>query len=290
MQVAIPEFDGRIIGVPISFKEPIADLPFEALHYAPDAERCDRLARLAVNHARLRTLDRARAAHRRSSSPPSRPSTRGSATRSASTRPPARWCCWRRCRQAGHRVEHDFADGDALIHALIAAGGHDPEFLTDTQLAQRHRAAPGRRLRATGSTRCPTSCASRWSSTWGPPPGERYVDGDDFVIAGLELGNVFVAIQPPRGYGENPVAIYHDPEPRARPPLPRDLPLADAAAPTRSSTSASTARSSGCRARRSGSATPARPTPASATSRSSTRSSSTTPARACRPSAAPTRS
>ena len=31
------------------------------------------------------------------------------------------------------------------------------------------------------------------------------------MIAGLALGNVFVAIQPPRGYGENPVAIYHDP-------------------------------------------------------------------------------
>ena len=85
------------------------------------------------------------------------------------------------------------------------------------------------------------------------PPGEWYVDGDDFVFAGLDLGNVFVAIQPPRGYGENPVAIYHDPEPRARPPLPRDLPLARrSSAPTRSCTSASTARSSGCRARRSG--------------------------------------
>ena len=30
----------------------------------------------------------------------------------------------------------------------------------------------------------------------------RYIDGDDFVIAGLELGNVLVAIQPPRGFGE----------------------------------------------------------------------------------------
>ena len=48
--------------------------------------------------------------------------------------------------------------------------------------------------------------------TWGPPPGEWYVDGDDLVLAGLQLGNVFVAIQPPRGFGENPVAIYHDPE------------------------------------------------------------------------------
>ncbi|HWC38141.1 MAG TPA: cobaltochelatase subunit CobN, partial [Acidimicrobiales bacterium] len=47
---------------------------------------------------------------------------------------------------------------------------------------------------------------------WGPPPGDRYVDGDDFVIAGLDLGDVVVAIQPPRGYGEDPVGIYHDPD------------------------------------------------------------------------------
>ena len=99
MQVAIPEFDGRIIGVPVSFKEPLADVAVRApvLHYAPDLERCARLARLAVRHARLRTLaareqrtgDRALAR--------SRPSTRGSATRSASTRRPARWCCSTRC-------------------------------------------------------------------------------------------------------------------------------------------------------------------------------------------------
>ena len=60
--------------------------------------------------------------------------------------------------------------------------------------------------------------------TWGPAPGEQYVDGDDFVIAGLELGNVFVAIQPPRGYGENPVAIYHDPA--SRPPTTTSRPTA----------------------------------------------------------------
>ena len=30
-------------------------------------------------------------------------------------------------------------------------------------------------------------------------------------MAGLELGNALLAIQPPRGYGEDPVGIYHDP-------------------------------------------------------------------------------
>ena len=57
MQVAIPEFDGRIVGVPVSFKEPLEEAsPVGApvLHYRPDLERCARLARLAVRHARLR--------------------------------------------------------------------------------------------------------------------------------------------------------------------------------------------------------------------------------------------
>ena len=50
-QVAVPEFDGRIITVPFSFKETDADgLP----HYVADAERCARVAGIALAHARLR--------------------------------------------------------------------------------------------------------------------------------------------------------------------------------------------------------------------------------------------
>jgi cobaltochelatase CobN len=47
---------------------------------------------------------------------------------------------------------------------------------------------------------------------WGEPPGSLYVDGTDVVLASLRFGNVLLMIQPPRGFGENPVAIYHDPD------------------------------------------------------------------------------
>src|SRR5262249_49321808 len=36
--------------------------------------------------------------------------------------------------------------------------------------------------------------------------------GDEIVLAGLRFGNGVLMIQPPRGFGENPVAIYHDPD------------------------------------------------------------------------------
>ena len=52
-QVAVPEFDGRIITVPFSFKETDADgLPT----YVADHERCRRVAEIAINHARLRHI------------------------------------------------------------------------------------------------------------------------------------------------------------------------------------------------------------------------------------------
>jgi cobaltochelatase CobN len=108
-------------------------------------------------------------------------------------------------------VERPFAHGDELMHALVAAGGHDPEFLTDEQLAASSLRMPVAAYEAWFAT-LPAALRESIVEKWGPPPGEQFVDGEDFVIAGLSLGNVLVAIQPPRGYGEDPVGIYHDPE------------------------------------------------------------------------------
>ena len=212
-QVAIPEFDGRLLGGVISFKERDAGgspVGVPVPRYVADPERCARVAGLAVNHARLRHLP---ATERRVAllltAFPTKHAKIGMAV--GLDTPASAIELLATLRKDGMRVEHDFADGDALMHALIATGGHDPEFLTSDQLA----AAP---------LRLPVADYLDWYATlpadlreaiegrWGPAPGDRYVDGDDLVVAGLELGNVVVAIQPPRGYGEDPVGIYHDPE------------------------------------------------------------------------------
>ncbi len=107
-------------------------------------------------------------------------------------------------------------DGDALIHALIAAGGQDPDWLTAEQLA-------GNPIRIGAATYTawfeglPDDLREAVIEAWGPPPGELYVDrsGDpsgEIVIAALRFGNIVLMVQPPRGFGENPVAIYHDPD------------------------------------------------------------------------------
>jgi cobaltochelatase CobN len=213
-QVAIPEFDGRLLGGVISFKErgSVEESPVGVAvpRYVPDAERCGHVARLAVRHARLRFLP---AAQRRVAvlltSFPTKHAKVGMAV--GLDTPASAIRLLEALRADGMRVEHELADGDALMHALIGSGGHDPEFLTDEQLA----ASPLRMPVASyleRYARLDASLRVAIEEKWGPPPGDRYLDGDDFVIAGLELGNVLVAIQPPRGYGEDPVGIYHDPE------------------------------------------------------------------------------
>jgi len=213
-QVAIPEFDGRLLGGVISFKERgDADgslVGTAVARYVPDAERCARVARLAVRHARLRhTPARERRVAVLLTSFPTKHAKVGMAV--GLDTPASALALLDALDDDGMRVERPFAHGDELMHALIEAGGHDPEFLTDAQLG----AAP---LRLPVARYCewyaalPASLREAIEERWGPPPGDRYLDGDDFVIAGLRLGNVLVAIQPPRGYGEDPVGIYHDPE------------------------------------------------------------------------------
>ncbi|MDX6537770.1 MAG: cobaltochelatase CobN, partial [Gaiellales bacterium] len=212
-QVAIPEFDGRLLGGVISFKERDAEgsrVGVPVPHYAPDLERCSRVARRAVRTARLRTLP---AGRRRVAvlltSFPTKHAKVGMAV--GLDTPASALRLFEAFAADGMQVEHSFEHGDELMHALIASGGHDAEFLTDEQLAGSPLRLPVERYLA-WYAELPVSLREAMERRWGPPPGDRFVDGDDFVIAGLELGNVLVAIQPPRGYGDDPVGIYHDPE------------------------------------------------------------------------------
>ena len=118
----------------------------------------------------------------------------------------------RALREAGYAVGDFPEDSDELIHTLIAAGGHDVEWLTEEQLLGGAGPRPPGRLSALvrGPARPPsrTGCGS----TGGSRRGACTSTGTTIVLASLQFGNVVLMIQPPRGFGENPVAIYHDPD------------------------------------------------------------------------------
>ena len=222
-QIAVPEFDGRLITVPFSFKEIDEDgLPA----YAADPERAARVAGIAVRHARLRHIP---AADKRLalvlSAYPTKHSRIGNAV--GLDTPASAVALLRRLRD---EEGYDFGtedipglasgdgvdDGDELIRALIDAGGHDQDWLTEEQLARNPVRVPAADYRRWYAT-LPRDLREAVERHWGPPPGEMFVDRSrneegDIVLAALRHGNLLILIQPPRGFGENPIAIYHDPD------------------------------------------------------------------------------
>ncbi|KRC48708.1 MULTISPECIES: cobaltochelatase subunit CobN [unclassified Nocardioides] len=216
-QVAIPEFDGRISTAPFSFKEiDEAGLP----SYVADEERAARVAGLAVNYARLRKVPNAeKRIALMLSAYPTKHSRIGNAV--GLDTPVSAVRMLRRLRDAGYDVgdgfgvldlEDDTVAGDTLIHALIAAGGQDEEWLTSGQLTDAHVRISADDY-AAWTADLPDDLRDAMVEAWGPAPGRLFVnDRDEIVLATLQAGNVVVMIQPPRGFGENPVAIYHDPD------------------------------------------------------------------------------
>jgi len=207
MQVAVPEFDGRLITVPFSFKEQGVDGVPE---YVADPERAARVAGIALAHARLRhTPPSRRRLAIMLSSYPTKHARVGNAV--GLDTPASAVVLLRALRDAGYHTGEFPEDGDTLIHALIATGGHDVEWLTDDQLAAAPMRVPAAEYGAWFAA-LPGPVREAVRGHWGDPPGGLYVDGDEIVLAGLRFGNVVLMIQPPRGFGENPVAIYHDPD------------------------------------------------------------------------------
>ncbi|MDI6101336.1 cobaltochelatase subunit CobN [Actinoplanes sp. NEAU-A12] len=207
-QVAIPEFDGRIITVPFSFKEIDAD---GLSVYVADEERASRVAGIAVAHARLRhTPPSERKIALMLSAYPTKHSRIGNAV--GLDTPASTVALLAAFQERGYQVGSftDY-DGDSLIHTLIAAGGQDPDWLTEEQLASNPVRISGERYVAWFET-LPDDFRESVQRHWGPPPGELYTDDGDIVLAALRDENIVVMVQPPRGFGANPVAIYHDPD------------------------------------------------------------------------------
>ena len=229
-QVAVPEFDGRIITVPFSFKE----IDDEGLiSYVADPERCARVAGLAVRHARLRHV--APADKRVAlvfSAYPTKHARIGNAV--GLDTPASAVALLRAMRDAGYDIGDvpgvDAGDGDALIHALIERGGQDPDWLTEGQLAGNPIRVSAKDYRAWFAT-LPARADRRHRRALGsaarravrrPQPRPRRRD--------RHRGN---AIRQHRARGPAAARLRREPgrdlprsRPAAEPPLPGRLPLA----------------------------------------------------------------
>ena len=215
MNVALPEFDGRLISVPISFKEESpaggpSRLAGRLQRYVPRDDRVDLVARLAIKQANLGLKPNSeKKIAIVLSNYPTKDARIGNAV--GLDTPASVIEVLHALKDAGYHVTGIPEDGDDLVHQIIERCSNDRDSLTEEQL----RLAAGHvttRQYTDWFQTFPSDVAEELTRDWGEPPGQVYRTNGSLAIAGIDLGNVFVGLQPPRGFGENPIAIYHSPD------------------------------------------------------------------------------
>ncbi|WP_152556617.1 cobaltochelatase subunit CobN [Methylobacter tundripaludum] len=210
MNVVLPEFDGRIITVPLSFKAKASGLSNELIEYEPLPDRVARIAQIASRFARLKRLNNAdkRIAFVFTNSN-SKASQIGNAV--GLDAPASLMRILYAMQAAGYNIGELPESGTALIHELIDRCAYDNTYLTTEQLSHAVGRVSATQYQAWFDD-LPVEMQDKMTAQWGVAPGEAYVHDGHISLAGLELGNSFVALQPPRGYGMDPDAIYHQPD------------------------------------------------------------------------------
>jgi cobaltochelatase CobN len=210
MHVALPEFDGRVITRAVSFKgsqRRCERTQSEVVHYQPHAERIAFVAELARRWLRLRRLPNG---EKRLAlilaNYPARESRIGNGV--GLDTPASTLAILVRLRAEGYAVADVPADGDALMAALRAGVTNDPAHWP--LRPARQSLALADYLAYFG--RLPEDCRRAVVERWGEPQADPMLRRGRFMIAGLRLGQVFVGVQPARGYHLDPAANYHDPE------------------------------------------------------------------------------
>jgi cobaltochelatase CobN len=208
MNVALPEVDGRIISRAISFKTVQtrnSELETDVVGYESVSDRVEFVADLANNWVRLRQT------------PPAErkvalilanyPSRDGRLANGVGLDTPASCVeILKALQQQGYQTETLPQTSDELIQRLTAGVTNDPEGRELRLVEQRLSLEAYQQYFAT----LPQMVQQAIGERWGTP--EIYAPEAFFAISGLQLGNVFVGIQPSRGYDLDPALNYHAPD------------------------------------------------------------------------------
>jgi cobaltochelatase CobN len=211
-QVAMSEFDGRIGGPILAFKE---EIDFDSLikrpiiAYRTDPERLNRLCQLGkklIDLKYIKNCDKKIAIIL--SAYPTKKSRIANAV--GLDTPKSLLNILNMLKDDGYKIKDFPQDSEALIHLIVDGFNygekdvnlHDERYIAkydvEKYLARYERYSQALR--------------EKIEEKWNAPPGDVLVDENGFLISGLDLGNVIVAVQPPRGFGINTAAIYHDPD------------------------------------------------------------------------------
>jgi cobaltochelatase CobN len=211
--IALPEFDGKIITVPCAtkqFSEP--DSPNSSLFtYQPIPERINKIVRLGLNWAKLRRLPNSekRVAIIFHNYPP-RNDNIGNAHGLDSA---ASVMNITRCLQEqGYLLDHLPENGPKLMDKIINGLTNERRWLSSDELSKRAVAKISKAQYERWFAELPADVQEKMFKQWGPAPGKLFCYNNELLVPGIVNGNVFYGLQPSRGFLDDPAAIYHSPD------------------------------------------------------------------------------
>ncbi len=203
MNVALPEIDGRIITRAVSFKAVQTRheaLQTDVIHYEPVCDRINFVADLASNWIHLRQTPISE--RRVSLILANYPTRDGRLANGVGLDTPASCIEILKALQEGGYTISDFPEtGDELVQKLTQGVTNDPEARELRRVAQSLSLEDYQNYFET----LPETVRQQIFKRWDTPL-------ESFAIPGLQFGNVFVGIQPARGYDLDPSLNYHAPD------------------------------------------------------------------------------
>ena len=204
--VSLPEFDGVIHTVPIAarVKDDVGDVTWQLME-----ERMERLSAKAKKWALLgkKSNEEKKIAIVFHNYPPTN-SNIGSAAGLDSPESVRRLL--EKMRDAGYTVETIPEDSKAFMKLLTDHATNDRRFISAEQIKDAYGHLTAAQY-AQFFTKLPDDVRAKLTADWGDAPGDVFNYEGELLIPGTLNGNIFITVQPPRGFGEDPGKILHDP-------------------------------------------------------------------------------
>ena len=213
ISIAMPEFDGDLISVPVAFSDIAFIDPLTGAKinkYVSEEERIEKIVNLSLNWAKLKYI----------------PNSEKKVAIIFHNYPPKNHCIGtalgldspvsvlnilKEMDNRGYKIDKMPEDGQELISEIISKATNDRNYLSTEQLYQR------------AVSTVPLETYNKWFGklskeiredmikTFENPPGQMFNYKDELIIPGIINGNIFIGMQPPRGYLESS-ADLHSPD------------------------------------------------------------------------------
>lgn len=206
--VYYPEFEGQIISVTASYAQYESDELGDRIVYRPIDERINKIVRLAKNWIKLKNTNPCdkKIAIIFHNMPP-RNDMIGCAF--GLDTPATVFNIVNSMKAEGVKLDYEFSNGDEIINKIIEGVSNDKRWLNPKKVLEKSIDTVSKEKYNKWFETIPSKNKSEMIRDWEEPLGSFMVYDNHHPIPGILNGNVFIGLQPSRGFIEKAEESYH---------------------------------------------------------------------------------